>query len=70
MDWPFFIGRNKVRQATKGSRGRGRNFMNLNQITLVDYVTKDAEVSATTSGKEVTTPVYNGADYEDRSCEG
>ncbi len=27
--------------------------MNLNQITIVGYVTRDAEVSATTSGKEV-----------------
>ncbi len=39
--------------------------MNLNQITIVGYVTRDAEVTTVTSGKEVTNftvAVNQGAD--------
>lgn len=38
----------------KGAGAEGGIGMNLNQITIVGYVTKDAEVATTKSGKEVT----------------
>ncbi|MFZ2538264.1 MAG: single-stranded DNA-binding protein [Oscillospiraceae bacterium] len=38
----------------KGAGAEGGIVMNLNQITIVGYVTRDAEVTTTKSGKEVT----------------